>query len=96
MAGGLSREELAPRLVQKAQDDPDFRQRLLDNPRQVVEEHLGGEVPDYMEINVVEETPTRVYIVLPPETQRELSDEDLDSVAGGTGYHGDTAWRDAG
>lgn len=44
------------------------------------------QIPSNIAVEVVEETPTKVYLVLPPAAAargQELSDEELEAVAGG-------------
>lgn len=52
----------------RAFKDLDFRQRLLDNPKEVVEEISGslqsGDVQ--IDVSVYEEEPNTIYLVIPP------------------------------
>jgi hypothetical protein len=59
------RAVLERRIVERALAEPEFRARLLENPRLAVSEELGFELPDGLEIDVVEERPDRLAIVLP-------------------------------
>lgn len=59
------RSELQRRIVERALEDPAFRARLLNAPRDALAEELGVELPPDLEIVVVEERPDRVGIVLP-------------------------------
>jgi hypothetical protein len=88
-AGG--RAEIEQRLVQRSVEDESFRQSLLSDPRAVVEQELGTPLPEGMEIRAVEETADTIYLVLPPasapdQTGGTLSDEELETVAGGGGW----------
>jgi len=69
-----------------------FRQRLLDNPKATLEEELGTRLPEGVEVRAVEETPDTVFIVLPVRPadveSGELSDRELEGVAGGEGVGG--------
>jgi hypothetical protein len=59
---------------------------LLQNPNATVERELGTSIPSNIEIRVVEETPSTLYLVLPPQSMaagQELSDRELEQVAGG-------------
>jgi hypothetical protein len=54
----------------------------------IIEQELGTGVPAQVQIRVVEETPDTTYLVLPPSASPsgqggELSDRDLEAVAGG-------------
>jgi hypothetical protein len=60
-----TRAELEGRIVERAQADPAFRERLIATPREALSEELGFELPSGLEIIVVEERPDRLAIVLP-------------------------------
>jgi len=57
----------------------------MSDPRAVLGEY-GMNVPDGIDVNVVESSDSAVHINLPtpPVGHAELSDEDLDAAAGGT------------
>lgn len=70
-------------LVAKATRDEDFRKRLLAAPAAVVGEY-GVEIPAGVELRVLENTNEVVHLALPPlEKDGELSDAELEGVAGG-------------
>lgn len=52
-------------LIARAREDEAFKQRLLDSPQATLEEALGIEVPEGVEIHVHEQTPTQVHLMLP-------------------------------
>lgn len=88
----MKRHEFQNHIARKAWSDPDFKQRLLSNPRAVISEELsnikeGVSIPENVDVKVVEEKPDEIYMVLPvnPEevTGRPLSEEDLERIAGG-------------
>ena len=54
------------RLLAKAENDSDFRSRLLANPRDAIEQELGLSLDDGHEIHVHEETDASTHLVLPP------------------------------
>jgi hypothetical protein len=60
-----ARVEVHGRLVERALDDPAFRARLVETPREAIEEELGVELPEELEVVVVEETVDRIAVVLP-------------------------------
>jgi len=75
-------------LVRKSLQDGSFRERLIANPKGAIEQELGRKLPEDLEVRVLEETPNTLYLVLPTggTTRRssdELSDVELDTVAGG-------------
>ncbi|PYR67016.1 MAG: hypothetical protein DMF88_14305 [Acidobacteria bacterium] len=85
-----TRRELETAIVVKAIKDGEFRQRLLSNPREgvvaaVKEIDPDFEIPQGIDVKVFEETKKAFYLVLPqtPTDNIEISDEDLEKVAGG-------------
>ena len=87
-SGGQGRAEMERRLIEKSVEDDVFRQRLLADPKGAVEQELGTRLPEGVQVRAVEETQDTIYLVLPgaPRAGREgeaLSDQELESVAGG-------------
>ena len=85
-SGGLA--EVKRSLIEKSLQDDAFRQRLLEDPKALIEQELGTPVPDEVQILAVEETPETIYLVLPPATSAvgrdgEIPDHHLEAVAGG-------------
>jgi Nitrile hydratase, alpha chain len=81
-AAAPTRSELEAKLVARAWADEGFRRRLRADPRAVVAEEIGVSVPDSIEIEVLEETPEKAYLVI-PLNRVEISDERLDVAGGG-------------
>ena len=85
-AGG-GRAEMERRLIQRSLEDEAFRQRLLDDPKGIIQQELGNRMPESVEVRVVEESAELIYLVLPSASPvgqgGEISDRDLDAVAGG-------------
>ncbi len=87
----VTRAEFEAGIVQKAWRDPEFKKRLLTDPRKVMEEELGryqpgAKMPENIQIYVHEETPNALHITLPvnPKDYANLSgDEWMDEVTGG-------------
>ena len=89
--GGGGRAEVELRLVERSLQDESLRQRLLADPKAAVEEELGTRLPEEVQVIAVEETADTIYLVLPsssPLGEGELSDQDLEAIAGG----GATVW----
>lgn len=83
---------LQPLVVSKAMNDEAFRQHLLHYPKQTLEREFGLTIPHGVTIQIHEETPTTLHLVLPmkPLTGEllELSDKELKEVAGGDAFSG--------
>lgn len=83
--------EAIQQVLQKAWADAAFKQQLLANPREALAA-MGVDLTglEGVTLKVVENTADTVHLVLPPppRTEGELSDEQLDGVAGGVGWDG--------
>jgi hypothetical protein len=73
---------------------------LKNDPKDVISRQLNTEVPDGIKIKVVEDTPDTMHVVIPYATPEgaELSDSDLEAVAGGfldfgSGGNGQTSYN---
>ncbi len=84
-----TRFEFEQKIIQRAWENETFRQELLSNPKAVYARESGEELPKDLEIEIIQETANKVYLVLPnnpaPATtdEGELSEEALETVAGG-------------
>jgi hypothetical protein len=81
MSEAPTRRDLEAKIVARAWGDEGFRDRLKADPRSAVDEETGIDLPESIEIEVLEETPERAYLVI-PANRAVISDEELD-VAGG-------------
>ena len=70
-------------IVAKAWADDAFKERFLAEPAAVLQEH-GIPVPPGVELRAVENTDKVVYLALPLPPSDELSDEQLNQMAGGS------------
>ena len=78
--------EAHEKIVTKAMRDPAFRAALLKDANAAVEKELGVKIPAGLKIKVVEDSATTVHLALPAAAKKgELSDSDLENVAGGAG-----------
>jgi hypothetical protein len=77
-------------IISIAMHDQAFRQELMRNPKETLERELGISFPEEVEIEMHEDTPTTIHLVLPlkPKTgslmevsfaQLEESDEESDA-----------------
>jgi nitrile hydratase alpha subunit len=78
-----ARQAAEAHLIERSWTDREFRERLLRDPKATLSKELGIEFPDDAEIEVLEETTTKKYLVLPEPAAGDLSDEELERVAGG-------------
>ena len=69
------------RVIGQAMSDPAFRKRLLADPAGTLR-GAGVEIPEGVTIEVVEDTATKVHLVLPAREDEAL-DSDLDAAVGG-------------
>ena len=69
-------------VLTRSATDTEFRTRLLSDPRAAIEEATGRDVPADMDIRFVENDGFAT-IVLPDFAGSELSDNQLEAVAGG-------------
>ena len=77
-------------LIAACWKDEALKQRFMSDPKAVLAEY-GMDVPDGMDVNVVENTDNTVHITMPappmpapPSGGMDLSDDELSNAAGGT------------
>ena len=63
-----------------------FRKEVVSDPKGMLEKHLGRKLPEQVKIFIHEEDANTLHMSIPPVPANvsELSDEDLEKVAGGT------------
>ena len=86
----MTRQKFESEIILKAWKDPEYKKRLLESPKEVMQEELRKirpelTLPEELQVYIHEETPNAVHMTLPaPPADGELSDEAwLDSVSGG-------------
>lgn len=82
-----SRSEIETRIIAQAEQDPIFRQQLLQDAKSTLASFLGVTLPTGMSITVLEEQPGQHYLVLPAALPTvdalPLDDLELALVGGG-------------
>lgn len=81
----LTRGEVQDLIAGFAIKNPEYRQALIAKPREVVGAQMGTQIPASVKVTIIEEKPDEFHVILPyqPKEGEELSDADLESVAGG-------------
>ena len=72
--------ELKARILGRADDDGDFRARLVADPKAAVADETGMTIPEGFKLEVHEDSATTAHLVLPPSP--ELTEAELANVAG--------------
>ena len=85
-APSMTKRDLEVALVEKCWKDPEFKKQILSDPKGMLERLVGKKLPGDVKIFVHEENAETLHFSLPPTPTNatELSDEDLEKVAGGT------------
>ncbi len=81
----MTRGEIMDHLAKFASENAEYRKALIENPRDIVSKQFVMDIPENVTIKIVEDTAETLHIVLPHsvESGEELSDADLEAVAGG-------------
>ena len=85
MTQTLSRTEIEEIVINNAIKHPQYREALLKDPKKVIETQLNNKLPDGLQVKVIEESGDTIFLRLPHVITEgsELSDSDLEQVAGG-------------
>ena len=79
----MTRTELEAKLVARAWQDESFKKELISNPEAAISKEIGQQLPANANVQVLEETGNTFYFVIPQKpSMEELSEEQLESVAG--------------
>ena len=83
MSQTMTRGEVQDLLAKFAVENPRYRQALVSDPKSVIERQLNTSLGN-VKVKAVVETADTVYVVVPHiPSEGELSDADLEKVAGG-------------
>ena len=88
-----TRGQLWDKIVEQAQKNPKYHSMLKSDPRGLLEKQLGTAIPKSVNIKVIEEGADTYYVVLPAFAKEgaQLSDSDLEKVAGGSTVKGNAS-----
>lgn len=74
------------KMILRAWSDEAFKEEVLASPKTALNKvDPNAELPDDLELEALEETAQKAYILLPIKRFPELSDEELEAVSGGSG-----------
>ena len=77
-------KEIYEAAMSAAVTDEEFRAELLTDPKKAIEKLMGAALPEDFKLKVMEEDPEYdMTILLPPMVGDELSEEEMEQVAGG-------------
>lgn len=81
----LTRQDVEALIVKRAWSNEEFRQEFLADPKATIEKYGGQKLPEDLRILAHPEDDRTIHFVIPakPVNADELSDEDLEKVAGG-------------
>ena len=84
--GAVTRRELQTALIEKCWKDPEFRRKVVADPKGLLESDTGKKLPSDVKIFIHEEDADTLHFSIPPTPSNisELSDADLERVSGGT------------
>ena len=81
-----TRAEVEAIIAERTAADPAFRDTLLADPRGVLSEIVGFEIPETVQVVLHEESLTQIHLTIP--ATETLTDADLKLVAGGMSWSG--------
>ena len=89
MAEKMTRGQIQDLVGKFAAENPKYRSALLSNPKGTIEKQLNTSL-GAMSVKAVADTADTVHVVIPyAAAEGELSDSDLERVAGQAGHHGE-------
>jgi hypothetical protein len=84
-AQAVTRRDLETALIEKCWKDPEFKKTVLSDPKGMLERHIGQKLPAPLKVFIHEENANTLHFSIPPTPSNltELSDDELEKVAGG-------------
>ena len=85
MTQPLTRAEMQSLIVQRAWKDEAFRSEFIADPKGTIEKYSGQKLPAELNIVALAEDEKSIHFVIPqkPANASELTDDELEKVAGG-------------
>ncbi len=74
-------QEIQSQLVEKSVQDAEFRRQLIADPKNIIHQEFGIEIPDSIQIQVHDSDLQNLHLSLPPST--ELTEEQLEAISAG-------------
>jgi hypothetical protein len=68
-------------IIQKAWEDSEFKKQLIENPKAALKEAFGINVPDSIKLNILKETDTNLYFVLPQNPAAVKNESNVEGAA---------------
>ena len=73
--------EIKDRILSRADEDGEFRARLIADPKTAISSEIGTEIPEGFDVVVHEDSATTAHLVLTPSPK--LTEADLEKATGG-------------
>lgn len=70
-------------IIVKCLKDKKYKEEFKKNPKAVFEKECNTKLPGEVQLKVIEDTPTVKHVVIPYTEAGELSDKELEALAGG-------------
>ena len=83
----LSTLELNQLIAEKASENEDFRLALLSDPKSALEKECAVTFPEGLSVKVHVDSSQELHLIIPATKLDELSDDQLEDVAGGVMAH---------
>jgi len=82
----VTRHDVETALIEKCWKDPTFKKQVISDPKGMLERQTGQKLPLEVKVFIHEEDANTLHFSIPPVPANlaELSDEELETVAGGT------------